>query len=305
MKRLVFAVAVLALVACAKQEATPAADTTAVAPAAAPAAAPAEPPADPPGYWPADWRRTVAKEDAKVQARLERYASPEVALQALIAAQNKISSGELRPKLGKDASPEQLAEWREAHGIPAAPDQYNLGKDVEGMDGEWLKKVYAKAHETNQTPDQIKASLGVLKELTLETQARRSEEDQRLKTESEEALRAEWGAEYRRNVNLINSLLDGEANPELKEKVLGGRLADGTPFGSSPEMMRLLASLALIKNPTGIVVPGSEANPLKGVSEEIAAIEKVMRENRRAYNKDEKMQARYRDLLDARIKLGR
>jgi tripartite-type tricarboxylate transporter receptor subunit TctC len=38
MKRLVFAFAVLALVACAKQEAVPAADTTAVAPAAAPAA---------------------------------------------------------------------------------------------------------------------------------------------------------------------------------------------------------------------------------------------------------------------------
>jgi len=39
MKRLVFAFAVLALVACAKQEATPAADTTTVAPAAAPAPA--------------------------------------------------------------------------------------------------------------------------------------------------------------------------------------------------------------------------------------------------------------------------
>ena len=38
MKRLVFACAVLALVACAKkEEAVPAADTTAVAPAAAPA----------------------------------------------------------------------------------------------------------------------------------------------------------------------------------------------------------------------------------------------------------------------------
>ena len=38
MKRLVFAFAVLGLMACAKQEAVPAADTTAVAPAAAPAA---------------------------------------------------------------------------------------------------------------------------------------------------------------------------------------------------------------------------------------------------------------------------
>ena len=49
MKRLVFAFAVLALMACAKkEEAMPAADTTAVAPAAAPAdtMAPAAAPAD-------------------------------------------------------------------------------------------------------------------------------------------------------------------------------------------------------------------------------------------------------------------
>jgi hypothetical protein len=30
-----------------------------------------------------------------------------------------------------------------------------------------------------------------------------------------------------------------------------------------------------------------------------------MRENRAAYNKDEKMQARYRELLDAEVKLQR
>jgi len=46
MKRLVFAVAVLALIACARQEqAQPAADTTAVAPAAAPADSTAPAPA--------------------------------------------------------------------------------------------------------------------------------------------------------------------------------------------------------------------------------------------------------------------
>jgi hypothetical protein len=89
----------------------------------------------------------------------------------------------------------------------------------------------------------------------------------------------------------------------LKDKLLNGRLADGTPIGSSPEMLKFLVGLALIQNPSGVVVPGSEADPMKGVEGEIEKIEKTMRENRKAYNLDEPMQARYRQLLEAREKL--
>ena len=84
---------------------------------------------------------------------------------------------------------------------------------------------------------------------------------------------------------------------------MGGRLADGTPIGSSPDALKFLVGLALIQNPTGVVVPGSEANPMKGVEEELAKIDQTMKTNRAAYNKDEKMQARYRELLVAKEKL--
>jgi hypothetical protein len=42
---------------------------------------------------------------------------------------------------------------------------------------------------------------------------------------------------------------------------------------------------------------------MKGVMEEKADIEKVMREDRKAYNKDEAMQSRYRELIEAEQKL--
>jgi hypothetical protein len=224
-------------------------------------------------------------------------------MQALIAAQNRISAGELKPALGKNPSPEDLATWRKEHGIPETPDKYELGADVQGMDKEALKKVLAIAHATNQTPEQVKASLGALKLLAQSSAEQRHEADVATQKTSEDALRAEWGPEYRRNINLIHGMLDGTTAPKFKDMVLGGRLADGTPIGSSPEALKWLASLALIQNPTGVVVPGSEANPMKGIDDEIGKIEKTMREHRQTYNKDEAMQARYRELLGAREKL--
>ena len=256
-------------------------------------------------YWPADWRDTVSKGDAKLLARMGRYASPAAAMEALVAAQNRIAAGELKPVLGKNATPEQVKEYRDAMGIPETPDKYDLGKDIkiEGMDPTLLGEVLKEAHESNQTPDQVKATLKAWAKISQSVKEQQFESDVNVQKTSEDALRAEWGAEYRRNINLIHGMLDGTASPGLKDKIMGGRLADGTPIGSSPDALKFLVGLALIQNPAGVVVPGSEANPMQGVEDEITKIETGMRKDRNAYNKDEKLQARYLELLTAREKL--
>jgi hypothetical protein len=45
---------------------------------------------------------------------MSRYGSPEDVAAALINAQNRIDRGEVKPVLSKDATPEELAEWRQA-----------------------------------------------------------------------------------------------------------------------------------------------------------------------------------------------
>jgi hypothetical protein len=248
----------------------------------------------------------MAKGDAKVLGRLQRYASPEALSDALIAAQNRISSGDLKPVLKKDSTPEQIAEWRTANGIPEAPDKYDLGKDISKLSDEgkaFMERYLPIAHAANMTPDQVKANIGFIAEMNKVEAQGRAARDVELEETGEEALRAEWGGEYKRNITFIHNLLDGAATPAFKEKLLGGRLADGTPVGSDPETLRFLMGLALVQNPTGTLVPGFNNNPAQGVDEELAKIDKVMREDRRTYDKDEKMQARYRELLDAREKL--
>ncbi len=246
----------------------------------------------------------MAKGDEKVLARLKRYASPEALSDAFINAEKRITSGELKPVLGKNATPEQVAEWRAANGVPETPDKYDLGNTKLTDEAKaFLANYLPIAHAANLTPDQVKANLTFMANLEKAEQTQRATRDVEIQDQGEEALRAEWGGEYKRNITFIHNLLDGAATPEFKDKLLGGRLADGTPLGSDPEALRFLMSLALVQNPTGTLVPGYNNNPAGGVDEEITKIETTMRTDRTAYNRDEKMQSRYRELLDAREKL--
>lgn len=237
---------------------------------------------------------------------MQRYASPEAALSALVAAQNRIATGELKPVLGKNATPEQLAEYRSAMGIPEAPDKYDLGKDVKIDDKEMplMSKLFAAAHGTNQTPEQVKSIVGAWRAVQTEATEAQHARDEASKETATDTLRAEWGPEFRRNINLINGLLDGSGSQALKDQLLEARLPDGTKFGNSPDVMKLLVGLALVQNPTGVVVPGGSGDPQGGIQEELAKISKMRNENREAYNKDAKTQARERELIGAAQKMG-
>lgn len=237
---------------------------------------------------------------------MQRYASPEAALGALVAAQNRIASGELAPVLGKAPTPEQLKEFREARGIPETADKYDLGKDIKIEDSEkgLMSKLFEAAHGSNQTPEQVKSVVKAWRDIQAEAAQALQTKDEEGRDRIADELRTEWGPEFKRNVNLINGLLDGAGSQSLKNVILDARLPDGTKFGNSKEVMKLLVGLALVQNPTGVVVPGAGGDPSAGIREEIAKIQKVRSENRKAYDKDSAMQTRERELINAAIKMN-
>jgi hypothetical protein len=271
----------------------PEASATTASPAPAPSksAAPAAPAAEDgkanennEGYWPADWRKTVSKDDAKVLARLERYASPEAAMQALVAAQNRIAAGELKPVLGKNPTAEQVAEYREALGIPDTPAKYDLGKLAEGLSGDGLAELLKEAHDTHQTPQQVQATLRAYKTLLTKAEETRLENDNVHREAAEEELRKEWGPEFKLNMSKMHNMLDFAGSQSAKDALLNGRLQDGTRIGDSPLVMRLLASLANIHNPTDVLVPGSDGNQVQGIEARITEMENMMKTDRKKYN---------------------
>ena len=251
--------------------------------------------------WPSDWREKATGGDAKAMAKIAKYASPKALAEALLSAQDYISKTRSVAKLGKDATADQIKAYRESLGVPEAPDKYDL-KDMNLKEGDkpLLDAYLAKAHATNQTPEQVRAGIEAYREMSTKMVEERLAKDASVTKEFEDLLRGEWGQEFRRNVNLVNSFLDNAPNG-LKDKILTGRLSDGTPIGSDPDTLRWLLQLELERNPTGVVVPNSGAGIKQGVDDEIKQIEESMRKDRKAYDRDEKTQKRYRDLLEYRL----
>lgn len=265
--------------------------------------------AEPVGDWPADWRQKYSN-DPKVLKRLERYASPKAALDALFAAQNKISSGELKSALKPDATPEERAAWREDNGIPATPKDYDLtlpnGIVVGEADRPFIDSFLEKAHAANMHPTQVKEALGWYYDQQEQTQAAMIARDEESRMKAEDELRAEFGPEYRRNVAMVKQLLDS-APEGVRDRLLDGRMSDGTPIGNDPAVIRWLVGLSRELNPVGTVVPGSGTNAVQAVETELAGLRKMMGDHKSDYWRGPMAathQERYRKLTSALSKGG-
>lgn len=281
--------------------------TPAPTPTPAPAPTPTPTPTPAPAAWGDDWRQRMAGDDTKALKRLERFNDPTEVFRSYRAIEQRIDSGELRSKLPADAKPEELTKWRQENGIPETPDKYDLKFEsglVIGEDDKPIVDGFLKhAHANNMTPDAVKANLEWYYSEVERQTSERHEQDKAAEQRAQDVLRPLWGNEYRENMNRISSLLAmGQGN--LTEKLLRGRLSDGTPIGSDPDVLRFLATLSRELNPTGTIVPAAGGNVASAVEDEIASIEKLMKTDRKAYDADEKKQARLRELYAARDRMG-
>lgn len=267
-------------------------------------AAPATPAPEAKGDWPDDWR-TKLSPDGKHSKTLDRFASPNAILDSYIALRQKVDSGELKQNVPFPAAgtPEQQAAWRKDHGVPAKAEEYTLAfKDglVFGeVDKPFVDDFLKVAHESNASPEQVGKILAWYQESQERVIEAQETRDAAFLQESEDQLRAEWGPEFRTNVNAIRGLVD-TIPEEVRELFVNARLQDGNALMNHPQMARWLVATARTVNPVATVVPGAGANVASAIEDEIASIEKVMQTDRKSYNKNEKMQARLRELYSAR-----
>lgn len=283
-------------------------DTTTIADAPA---VPAAPQATTEGllFTASDWREKMASGDEKVLKQLERYATPDQVAKALIETKRKISAGEFKKPLAADASPEDVAAWRQENGIPESFDKYEvklsngmvIGEEEKPFVDEFLKV----AHAVNATPETVNKMLGWYYETTDARAEEQIQSDLAYKREAEETLRSEWGADYKTNLNLLNSVFD-TAPEGLKQNLMSARLADGTVLGNNPEALKFLAGLAREINPIATVVPGAGAGAPQAIADEIAKLTKLAGDYDSEYWKgpnSANMQKRLDDLLAAQSRM--
>jgi hypothetical protein len=281
----------------------PAAPSPSPAPAPGPAPGPAPAPAPVAATWPEDWRTQMAGGDEKLLKQLERYASPRDVSNAWVALRTKVSSGELKSALPKDAKPEEIAKWREENGVPDKPEGYKMPEGVVIGDADkphingFLKTMHAK----NASPELVQEGIKYYFAMQEAQIAQLAEGDETHKQEMEDTLRAEWGGQYRANVNAISTMLDG-APGGIKDKILSARMADGRAVANDPEVLRWLATTARELNPVATVVPAG-GDQTKAIDDEIASLKSLMGNRESEYWKGPKAaghQARYRELVAAR-----
>jgi hypothetical protein len=269
------------------------------------------PPAPAPSAWPEDWRQRLAGEDAALLARMGRFANPNDIVKSWREAEKKISSGQVVDSTPFPATgtPEDQASWREAHGIPATPDKYeiNLGEGmVLGEDDKPVVDNFLKAmHESNLPPKYANEALKWYWKYQDTAVQEQYNADAGQSEAGIQQLRDDWGPEYKANMNAIKGMLDS-ADTSFAEKIFHARGPDGQLLGNNPKIIQWLATTARTLNPAATLIPGDTTTSLLAVGDEITKIEKLMGNKHSEYWKGpgaNKMQERYRQLVTARDRM--
>jgi hypothetical protein len=268
------------------------------------------------GYWPEDWREKYVAEQKdkegkplddkakeKLMSRLSRYASPQAALDAMVNAQNKISAGGMVKIPGKDATPEEIAEYRKSIGVPEDPKGYDLtlgnGLVIGDEDKDMVNGFLEHAHKSNYTQAQVSAGLNWYYQNIEAQQAAQHEADVKFSQEAEDYFRQEWGAEFRANQNLMANFLSTYFPEGVDSLLAGARLADGTPLANHIGIVKGFVAAARKANPEAALVPATGTKAFDAMQDEIEALEKRMGTDP-DWHKDKRAHERYMKLVEMR-----
>ena len=253
----------------------------------------------------ANWRTPFVAEgeDGKY---MERFDSPAAFGKAFNEAQHTIRSGQLKSELPEGATDEDVAAFRKDNGIPAEAAGYMEGLPdglVIGDDDKPIAEFFMnRLHSVNADPKVAHALLTGYSEFAEAEQDAQAQIDTADSKEATDALRNEWKADYRTNINAVETFLLNTFGKEVKEQFMNGRFGDGKAFMNDPRVLQAIAAVQRKIDPLVPLLHTGDGDPAESLNDEITKIELFMKEHRTKYNKDEPMQARLRELYDMRTK---
>jgi hypothetical protein len=224
-----------------------------------------------PADWPEDWREKLAGDDEKFLAQLKRYASPQNFAKKTRALEQKLSSGEYKRQLGENATPEEIAEWRKDNDIPDDVKGYELpkipGHEWSEEDQPIVEDFLGHLHKANAPKGQAKAALEWYAGFQAQQEAQVFETDTDNRTKTEDALRAEWGPEYRANLSLMKRTFESDIPHGMD--MAYARLPDGRRLVDSPDFCNWVTQVAREKYGDASIISGEGAAALADRKKEI------------------------------------
>lgn len=182
-------------------------------------------------YWGDDWKQKLAGDDEKLMKNLDKYKTPNELAKGYLELQKRFSETRPIPQLAKDATPEQVKEYREKLGIPESPDKYDIKLDgvvIGDHDKPVVDAWLEKAHAANMTPAQVNQTLQSYFEVQNKIQSDLNQKAEAQNKEFEATLQKEWGVDYKNNLNLVSSYLQKELGNDLFQKLAQAQTPEGT-----------------------------------------------------------------------------
>lgn len=254
-----------------------------------------------------DWRDQAARGDAALRKRLERFGSMADVVDSFRNLEKKLSGkvGDLL-KPPPETEGEELAKWRAARGIPAEPAEYEqaLGELVLGDEDKPLAEAFfEQAHKGNLPAEAVKTVMDWYASTAELMQEQREKFVAEAKAASEEALKEEWGQDYKGNLASITNLLElgGE---KVRSVFEGGYTADGVPLLAHVEVARFLRQMAgEVGANEGTQLGGGNTDKMADIDARLGELNTMMRTNSKEWYRNEALQKEFMQLTERKQQL--
>ena len=206
------------------------------------------------------------------------------------AAEQKIRAGEYKKAdPGEDATPEEIAAWREANGIPKDASAYKLptitGHEWTDQDKAVIAPLQDMMHAEGAKQEHFQVALKYYVNIMNQAKEEQAGRDASAKEAHEAARRAEYGARFKPMNNLVNRLMkDPEAMPAgVAKAFMNARHPEtGVLLKHDKEFSRWLDDMAMARYGEGGLVTGEEVAAYNNREAELV---KMMREDPDQYNR--------------------
>lgn len=240
--------------------------------------------------WPEDWRVQMAGGDEKAAKALARYSSPDAVGKALIAAKSRLRSGEYKRDLPEDATPEQISEWRKERGIPDDAKDYELPilldgnyDELDDFGKESVDTFRGAFHELNLPPESASKIMTVANEVAMKQMERQAEQDAQRQEETEDALRTDWGADYRKNIQLNAKFMEDKFGDNW-QSMITARTPEGLRLADDPKFNKFINDMARAEG--GTILESGEVVAGQNAQARIDEIRKIMQSDYPKYKRD-------------------
>lgn len=187
-------------------------------------------------YAEGDWRRTLPQE-LQSEMSLKNMNDIPTMTKAYLSAQKMVGADKVALP-SKHATEDDWKAFWEKVGLPATPDQYEVGipKEAKFIDANTLAELKPIAHKLGIMPKQLEGVLAFYEQHVGKTQGLMSVQKAESTANEIKALQTEWGNAYGQNLSLAQKFLKEHGTPEISKY-----LAD-TGLGNDTKLIKLLAN---------------------------------------------------------------